>query len=396
MRRALPVSVTGMGCVCAAGTDLSGCLTVLAAGHRAPAIPARFGRAAKYPVFEVPPGAVDAWGKLHPGLSRTVHLALHAAREALSQSGLDLSARPERIGVCIGTSVGASLNFLDYYRTWRQGENPGLEPIRRYLDSSPAMAVARLLGVSGPVQTVTNACSSGADALGLAAAWIRQGLCDAAVAGGADELSVTAYNGFARLMITDEEPCRPFDRSRRGLNLGEGAGMIILESAESAARRGAVERGTILGYGTASDAYHLTAPHPGGRGLRGAIAAALAQAGLAPEDMACINAHGTATRDNDRAEAAVFGTLFPHTPFIATKGMTGHTLGAAGAIEAVFAMAHLAAGELPASAGYAEPDPELGVSPAAAGTEIRGAAALSLSLAFGGNNSALVVGRGKA
>lgn len=396
MRKALPVSVTGMGCVCAAGLSLPECLKALDTGVRAPKKPTRFanGHAKIYPVFELPEAFFCTREIQKPEISVTVRMALRAAHEALAQAGLPAqqTAGP-RIGVCIGTSVGASLNFPDFYRAHREGNSPELGPIHRYLASNPALAVARELGATGPVQTIVNACSSGADAIGMAASWIRQGLCDVVIAGGADELSEVTYNGFVRLMITDEAPCRPFDQTRKGLNLGEAAGMLVLESEKFKTERGAHELGTLLGYGTAADAYHLTAPRPDGLGLKKAVADALAAAGLDRKDIAFINAHGTGTPNNDIAEASVFNELFPETPFVATKGVTGHTLGAAGAIEAIFTLKHLAEGRLPASPGFTTPDPELGTGPTTKPLAVAGKAAISQSLAFGGNNSVLVVGK---
>jgi 3-oxoacyl-[acyl-carrier-protein] synthase-1/3-oxoacyl-[acyl-carrier-protein] synthase II len=154
-------------------------------------------------------------------------------------------------------------------------------------------------------------------------------------------------------------------------------------------------RGYVRGYGTATDAHHLTAPHPEARGLRKALSDSLAQAGADGRAVAFINAHGTATPTNDAAEGAFFRRLFPLTPFIATKGCTGHTLGAAGAVEAVFTLAHLAGGRLPASPGFAEPDPDIGVAPVRTPTNLDGELALSQSLAFGGNNSILLLGKGE-
>ena len=158
------------------------------------------------------------------------------------------------------------------------------------------------------------------------------------------------YLGFGSLKLLSPELCRPFDNSRAGLNLGEGAAVLVLESDARAEDRKCV--GRVLGYGTATDAYHLTAPHPESRGLYRALEQALAQASATGRDIAFINAHGTATPTNDLAEARFFRTAFPETPFVATKGGTGHTLGAAGAVEAVFTVKHLERGLLPASIGF--------------------------------------------
>jgi 3-oxoacyl-[acyl-carrier-protein] synthase-1/3-oxoacyl-[acyl-carrier-protein] synthase II len=345
-------------------------------------------------VFGVPDDFIppDLLGR--EDLLLTTRFALAATRQALADAGLDLGALQRlRVGVCLGTTVGSALNIEDFYREYRAGGNPELETIERFLRSNPAAAVSREHGLDGPVQTVVNACSSGTDAIGIAASWLRAGVCDVVLAGGADELCRIIYNGFISLMITDDQPCRPFDRERRGLNLGEGAAVLVLERPPAAAARGARTRARVLGYGSACDAHHLTAPHPEGRGLRKAFAEALATSGVAPREVAIINAHGTGTPDNDRVEGRVIHDLFPNTPFVSTKGYTGHTLGAAGAIEAAFTVACLEAGNLPASGGFAEADPDIHATPASAGLEIHGSVAISDSLAFGGNNAVLVIGR---
>ena len=236
---------------------------------------------------------------------------------------------------------------------------------------------------------------SAADAIGIAASWLRSGLCDVAIAGGADELCRVTFNGFAALMITDENPCKPFDRDRKGLNLGEGAAMLVLASEEANRRREAPARAYVLGYGSACDAYHLTAPRPDGAGLRRAIGEALACSGRTAADIAFVNAHGTGTPDNDRVESRTLHELMPGVPFHSTKGFTGHTLGAAGAIEAAFTVACLDQGRIPANVGFSQPDEELPGRPAGRITPITGRFAMSESLAFGGNNAVLVLGKEK-
>ena len=395
MTPASPAAITGIGCICAAGRDLAAAMAAMAAARRSPQPPARFstGHPKRYPVFGVPDDFVpgDLLGRTD--LLLTTRFALAAARQALADAGWEQCALQRlRVGVCLGTTVGSALNIEDFYREYRTGGHPDLETIERFLRSNPAAAVSRELGLDGPVQTVVNACSSGTDAIGIAASWLRAGVCDVVLAGGADELCRIIYNGFISLMITDDQPCRPFDRERRGLNLGEGAAVLVLERPAAAAARGARTRARVLGYGSACDAHHLTAPHPDGRGLRRAFAEALATAGIAPGDVAFINAHGTGTPDNDRVEGRVIHDLFPETPFVSTKGYTGHTLGAAGAIEAAFTVACLEAGRIPASGGFAAADPDIHATPAAAGRDIRGSVAISDSLAFGGNNAVLVIG----
>ena len=387
------VAITGLGCICAAGTNLDSCMETLYSGRRAPAAPSRFtsSHPTRYPVFEVP-GFHEP-----PELLRTSALGLHAAREALADAGLNLETlRGLRVGVCVGTTVGSAMNNEQFCRDYRTGLDPDLEPIERIMRSNPAAVIAREFRLTGPCQTVVNACASGTDAIGLAASWIRGGICDLAIAGGADELGRITYNGFISLMITDDSPCKPFDLNRKGLNLGEGAAMLVLESEGVRTRRRMRARSFLLGYGSACDAHHLTAPKPDGEGLRSAIAEALSCCGTSAEAVCFVNAHGTGTPDNDRVESRVLADLLPGVPFLSTKGYTGHTLGAAGAIEAAFTIACLERGMIPGSAGFSTPDPDLGGTPVEKSTKVEGTVALSESLAFGGNNSVILFGTGSA
>jgi 3-oxoacyl-[acyl-carrier-protein] synthase-1/3-oxoacyl-[acyl-carrier-protein] synthase II len=264
--------------------------------------------------------------------------------------------------------------------------------ITRLLNSNPAAVIAREFDLCGPCQTVVNACSSGTDAIGLGASWIKSGLCDIVLAGGTDELCHVTYNGFISLMITDDVPCKPFDRNRKGLNLGEGAAILVLESENSRRARNKKARAFVLGYGASCDAYHFTAPHPEGRGLRRAIGETIALGNITADNIAFVNAHGTGTPDNDRTESLVLADMLPGVPFLSTKGYTGHTLGAAGAIEAVFTVACLEVGRIPRNAGFSTPDPDLPVTPAETEMAVKGHVALSESLAFGGHNAALAFG----
>jgi len=389
---AAPVAVTGVGCVCAAGQNLTACLDSLFAGRGGPAPPTRFvcRQPQLLPVFEVPGAWIEPYAE--PGLTASATLLLRAADEALHRAGWKPGARG-RVGVVIGTSVGASLDFLDCYRRWRSGGEPDLAAIRRYARSNPALLLARRLDLGGPALTLTNACSSGTDAIGLGAAWVRQGLCDAVLAGGADALSEISYNGFARLMVASPEPCRPFDLHRAGLNLGEGAAVLVLEG-NGKARRGQA-CGYVLGYGACGDAHHLTAPHPEARGLRRALEDCLVHSGMAAGEVGFINVHGTATASNDAVEGRLLAEMLPGVPVSATKGFTGHTLGAAGAVEAAFVLGCLGRSELPPSLGFSQADPAVGTAPVAQRTGTDARTAISLSLAFGGLNAALALGRGE-
>ncbi len=385
--------VTGMGALCSLGLTLDTCMDHLFEGAPSPKPPERFStnHTEPYPVFGLP-GPLDPRGGKAEDLSLTARMAVAAAREAIDNAGLSpKNLKGRTVGVCMGTTVGAALNNDPFYIQYRNGEQPGMAPIKRFLRSNPAQAVARALDLTGPVQTIVNACASGADAVGTAAGWVRAGVCDLAIAGGADELCKVTYNGFISLMITDPRPCRPFDAGRRGLNLGEGAAAMIIEPA---GRSDARHLARIAGYGSAGDAYHLTAPRPDASGLRTALEKALAEAGKTVSDIGFINAHGTGTRDNDRMEMTLFKDTLPGVPFFSTKGYTGHTLGAAGAIEAVFTIACMNRGIIPASAGFSTPDPDFGISPVIAPLAVSADSAISQSVAFGGNNAVLVFSKG--
>jgi 3-oxoacyl-[acyl-carrier-protein] synthase-1/3-oxoacyl-[acyl-carrier-protein] synthase II len=391
--------VTGAGAICALGAGLPQIMANLAntTPYRLPQIPQRFETTLrqKPPVFLVENSLDDAEGS--GGLFRTSRLALRATREAIAAAWPNGAPCPAaRLGVCLGTTVGCSFNNEPFYRARRRGDDGGGDGVQRYLANDLAGVVADAIGAAGPIVTVANACASGADAIGLAASWLAAGACDAVVAGGADELARYAYVGFAALQNVAFEQCRPFDLRRRGLNLGEGAGVVVLEREDDARRRGAPSLGALLGYANAADAHHATAPHPGGRGLRAAIAAALRLAGVAAGAVGLVNAHGTGTIENDRVEGAVLAELFPAAAIVSTKGFTGHTLAAAGALEAIITIHNLRDGWAPRTAGFETPDPACGVVPTAARTPLFTNVAVSTSLAFGGTNAVLVFGKGDA
>ncbi|WP_027185247.1 beta-ketoacyl-[acyl-carrier-protein] synthase family protein [Desulfovibrio inopinatus] len=393
----IPV-ITGMGCLCAQGFDLNACVKKLFGEPNLPhSLSVPGGPTRPSPVFAVPESVrasfVTDSDMRYSSLSTL--FAKHSAWEALTNAGFhpeELAGR--RIGVSIGTSVGASVNLMSFYRNQRAGRDPELFAVQRWLAVNPALWLARHFDVHGPCQTVVNACASGTDAIGLGAAWIRQGLCDVVLAGGTDELSEFTMTGFGRLLIVDENPVKPFDADRQGLNLGEGAGMVVLESEQHAAMRGAQARAMVQAYATAGDAYHPTKPHPEGRGLAAALTQAADAADLKVTSAAFINTHGTGTKDNDAVESCVYGNLCPDVPLCATKGYTGHTLGAAGAIEAIFTVVSLEQGALPGNTRCSTPDPALPVHPVTHTTSITGNWAISTSLAFGGVNSVLFLSLG--
>ena len=387
------ILITGLGAISAAGSSVPETLTCFKDGRRNGGPVTLFETRLEYPVFEVH-GIPEAF--LRKGL-RTISLALVAVAEALRESGLGHDLSKHRVGVCLGTTVASQLNDLEFYRSYRETGSAPMEPVDRYLKGNLAEYVARSVKANGPCLTVVNACSSGTDAIGAASSWLRSGMCDIAIAGGADELSRIPYCGFGSLGIVSKELCAPFDRDRKGLNLGEGAGVVVLEQREFAERRRVSTDLFLAGFGACADAYHLTAPHPEGVGLEASLVAALRQADIGPETISFVNAHGTATPDNDQAEGKVLARMFgPGLAMLSTKGFTGHTLGAAGGLEAVFTALGLRAGWIPASPGFVNQDPNIPLAPVREITRIAGKYAVSTSLAFGGNNAAIVMGRRSA
>ena len=342
------------------------------------------------PVFEVENTHIT---NLDPA-QRTLSLLYTALDEALKSGRLDLEkdGRKLRIGVCLGTTVACQLNDFQFYQAYKENTLSDYSAVKRYLNGNIAEHVKQKYNLTGPALTVVNACSSGTDAIGIGVSWIKGGFCDIVIAGGADELNRVPLVGFTAIGVASDEPCKPFDANRSGLNLGEGAGVLVLEAEASAKDRDVPVEYSVAGYGTAADAYHLTAPSPTGEGLQKAIHSALAVAGISTHEIGFINAHGTSTQENDKTECYVFNKLFlDDTPFLSTKGYTGHTLGAAGGIEAVFSILALKHNWIPASAGFQEKHAEMQCSPVTEKTSISKPYALSTSLAFGGNNSVVIL-----
>jgi 3-oxoacyl-[acyl-carrier-protein] synthase-1 len=297
-----------------------------------------------------------------------------------------------RIGVFLGTSTSGILETELAYR--RRDPQTGALPVDFHYDEtqntySLADFVRRFLDLKGPAFVVSSACSSTAKVFGNAARMIAAGVCDAAVVGGVDTLCLTTLYGFNSLGLTSRAPCRPWDRDREGISLGEGAGFALLETVEHAARGATL----LLGVGESCDAYHMSAPHPEGLGARLAMQDALAAAGLAPGDIDYINLHGTATKANDASEdkavCEVFGT---GTPTSSTKGATGHLLGAAGVTEAIISILAIEHDLMPGSVHTREIDPVLKSNFMLENRPARVRRALSNSFGFGGSNCSLVFG----
>lgn len=380
----MDIYISGFGVISAAGSNLQAALASMEKGHRCTSNAKWLNTALKGPFFDVPDFTVPS------GKMRTLCLVETALEQALEMAALP-NLTELCVGIAIGTTVASQLNDLVFYADYREQKYNDLSSVDTFLKGNLAEAVALKLGVHGPKLTVVNACSSGADAIGIAADWLKAGYCDIAIAGGADELNRVPVSGFHALGISSEQPCAPFDRDRNGLNLGEGAGILVLESKERLQKRRAKACLRLCGCGFSNDAFHLTRPKPEGTGLKQAIKKAFDEAGVTFNDIAFINAHGTATPENDKVEGQVLSECLPGVPVVSTKAYTGHTLGAAGAIEAVYSGAALINGWIPATAGYQQQDDEIPLVPTREVTAISKSYALSTSLAFGGNNAALVI-----
>lgn len=387
--------ITGLGCVSAAGRNIAENMQSLYAGLRPQTFPDMFCEAAeRNPVCLVKPEWLQALGYAWPlhSAADSAALACIAAEEAVKQAGFEPSDK-EALAVSVGTVTGTSLYFFDSYKALHSGQavpEDCLHEFQEFMHSNLAGVIGKKYKASGPFLTVANACTSSTDALGTALEWLRLGLCDRVLAGGSDSLSFISYCGFNRLLVYSDEPCRPFDKRRKGLNLGEGAAMFLLERAEAARQRGAKPVAELAGYGAGSDAHHFTAPSPEGRGLGEAINKAMQQAGVAPEDLAFVNAHGTATQENDKAEGPLLGRILPGVPVWGSKGVTGHCLGAAGAVEAAFTIMALKNALIPPTTGCEEPEDFMRGSIVLEATPVNKKYALSVSAGFGGGNAALV------
>lgn len=293
-----------------------------------------------------------------------------------------------RVGLVMGTSTAAIDATEAFYRHLDDPANTPRHLFQAELHTPHSLGdfVQRALGLAGPCFTIATACSSSAKVFGQAERLMRLGLCDAVVVGGVDSLCNSVLYGFGSLELLSPHACRPFGADRRGLNIGEAAGFVLLE------RQGADLK--LLGYGESSDAHHMSAPHPQGLGARLAIEQALGRAGRSARDIQYINLHGTATPKNDAVEAGVVAQLFPATARASsTKGWTGHTLGAAGALEAIIALLALRTGLMPGTLNTRQLDAECGpqIQLDNAQGEVR--CALSNSFGFGGSNCALLFGR---
>ncbi|MGD0677481.1 MAG: beta-ketoacyl-[acyl-carrier-protein] synthase family protein [Polyangiaceae bacterium] len=394
MNRAL--WVTGVGLVTPLGRGVEATWTRLARGDRAigpvklfDASNQRAGIAAEVDAVVVPSEPPGGW-------SRTSAMALAAAREAID--GAKLDPKHGRVGLVVGGTTGGMFETEPLLaRLNAEADRPGrhVEWLCHPL-SATADRLEEALGPFARVRSVSSACASGAHAIIIAAAWLLSGEIDAVVAGGSDGLSRLTLTGFNSLSAIDPEPCRPFDLRRRGTNLGEGAGFLVLERAARAVERRARPVAKLAGWACGSEAYHITHPAPDGAVVGAMVQAALSRAGLGPGDVDYVNAHGTGTVANDAMEAAALrlalGGHVGRVPVSSCKAQIGHTLGAAGAIEAAVTALVVERGVLVATAGLEQPDPALGLLhvPREGRRPSRVRAAISNAFGFGGMGAVLV------
>ena len=323
----------------------------------------------------------------HEHLSRTALLGIMAAREAMSCTGID---KTKRIGLVSSTSVGGMDLTEHFFEQFIENDSKGrLKDVRMHDCAASTEAIARHCGINGYTTTISTACSSAANAIIAGAKLLKHNIVDYVVVGGSDALSAFTLNGFKSLMILDEELCKPFDKERKGLNLGEGAGYLVMQREDDAASYYC----RLGGYANSNDAHHQTASSSNGEGAYLAMSKALSMANIAPEKVDYINAHGTGTGNNDASESAAFIRLFGNAvpPFSSTKGFTGHTLAAAGGIEAVFSVLAIKEGCRYPSHNFKEPIEEFGQTPVCQfeeNNEIR--CVMTNSFGFGGNCSSLV------
>jgi len=330
-------------------------------------------------------------------LSRTDQFALIAAEEAVKNSGINAYAS-EDVGVCLGAGAGGMYEAEAYHREvlLKGRSNPSL--LVPFIPSFTTNRVAKRFRFSGPIATITTACSSSATSIGYGADLIRNGRAKAVLCGGSDALSELTFGGFNALKAMDLSPCRPFDRKRAGMSLGEGAGILILEDFDEAVKRGVEIQVDFLGYGIGGEAYHITAPAPDGTIEAEVIRQAIEEGGVSTDRIDYINAHGTGTPLNDKVESLaiknVFGERAYSIPVSSIKSMVGHCLGSAGAIEAVASILSIIHGFVPPTVNHQEGDEDCDLDYVPGKCRERMVkTVLSNSFAFGGNCTSLLFGK---
>ncbi|HEX9078508.1 MAG TPA: beta-ketoacyl-[acyl-carrier-protein] synthase family protein [Desulfuromonadaceae bacterium] len=396
------IAITGIGIFCAAGKDVPSFTNALVAGTSAigpvdlfdvASFPSRIaGQVRGY-------DPLDYFDRRGAGkLSRTDQFAVIAAGEALAASGVCRHYSPYDLGVSMGSGAAGMLQAEEWLKEGLEGCKPHPSNLRGVLPDRATTAIAIRYGLAGYQGSVTTACSSSSTSIGWGADLIATGRQKAVLCGGADSLSRLTFAGFNSLRVVDPSPCSPFSLGRQGISLGEGAAFMVLEDETEAHRRGAVILGFVLGYAVAGEAYHMTAPEPTGGEAARVMAEAAMRAGMTLDRIGWVNAHGTGTPLNDvvesRAMRLAFGERVDRVPLVSTKALTGHCLGAAGAIEAAATLIALGRGIVPQTLNFRGTDPECDLDyrhngPGRSDADV----AMSNSFAFGGNITSLVLAR---
>lgn len=404
-RQPFSVAITGLGLVTAAGVDAESGWERVCSGQ---ATASRDPELAGLPVdFSCRVPGFDAGALLGPGsawrLDRFTQLAVVAARQAVADAGLDPDTWDgTRVGVIVGNSLGGTATWEQQHRRFIEDAPKSVSPLMIPMGMSNMVAGYLAIDVKafGPSMVTATACASGATAIGLARDLLRSGACDVVLAGGTESAltpaTITGLQRMGGLSGRGEDPAgasRPFDAARDGFVAAEGAGILVLERPEDARARGASVYANVVGFGSSSDAYHATAPDPSGAGMERALRAALADAGAGPDEVDHVNAHGTSTPLNDVTEGRVLRRVLGGRPLVtSTKGVTGHPLAAAGAVEAGFTALALRHGVVPPTANLEQLDPEIDLEVATgSATPAVMEIAVSTSLGFGGHNAALVL-----
>jgi len=408
------VVITGMGCVSPLGHNVKETWEALLAGKSGAGPITAFDASAHKTKFAAEVKNFDASALFGTRdarkMDRFTQFATAAALEALEQSGLKIEdANRDRVGILIGSGIGGINSILEQYEIMRERGPDRISPflIPMMISDGAAGNLAIRVGARGPNMSLATACASGTNALGEAAEMISRGAADAMIAGASEaainSLAMAGMNSMTALSTRNDDhqkASRPFDKDREGFVMGEGAGVLIMESLEYAQARGANILCEFSGYGTTDDAHHISAPAENGAGAANSMRLALADAGLVVNEIQYINAHGTSTPLNDKSETAAIKTVFGEQaykiPVSSTKSMTGHLLGASGAVEAVFSALAILNGVLPPTINYETPDPVCDLDyvpnqPRTAQVEH----AMSNSFGFGGHNATLILSRYK-
>src|SRR5512135_444923 len=409
------VVITGIGCISPLGLDVKETWAALLAGKSGAGPITHFDASQHKTRFAAEVKGFDGvalFGQREARkMDRFTQFAIAAANEAIKDANLTIDdSNRDRIGALIGTGIGGIGTLLENYQTMKERGPERVSPflVPMMISDSAAGVLAIRTGVRGPNLSIQTACATGTNTAGEAAEMIRRGAADVMLAGSSEAsivaLAMAGLNVMTALSTRNDDPqraSRPFDLNRDGFLMGEGAGMLVLESLESAQARGVKVRSEFVGYGTSDDAYHISAPAENGAGAAIAMQLALEDAGLRPADIGYINAHGTSTQLNDKSETAaikrVFGEQAYKVPISSTKSMTGHLLGASGSLEAVICTKVLNEHVLPPTINYETPDPQcdLDYVPNVA-REAHPQYVMSNSFGFGGHNASLILSRFEA